>query len=134
LKIDEEQHVAGIIDFGDAHRAPRICDLAIACTYFMMNQGNPWVALRSFWVHHACGDNYLYENKERLKYALLVSPAAPVVEASLENANVLDLSPASSHPADPFSGAMPDLVHDGQLGDSSASNDQVTLGWYRWSV
>ncbi|MEM7084139.1 MAG: aminotransferase class III-fold pyridoxal phosphate-dependent enzyme [Pseudomonadota bacterium] len=39
------QHVAGLIDFGDAHRAPRICDLAIAATYFMMNQDDPWWVL-----------------------------------------------------------------------------------------
>ncbi len=176
--IHEEQVIAGIIDFGDAHEAPRICDLAIAATYFMMHQKNPWKALAAlvggyhaaaplsrrerelimplvrmrlaqsltqsilrsgqspdddyitisqqpaltlidqlrefkqgfatYWIHCACGDDYLTDKLHRLRQALRQSPAAPVLDADFNAASVLDLSPGSGHPADPFSGDMPD--------------------------
>jgi len=37
--------VAGLLDFGDAHRAPKVVDVAIAACYFMMQSDQPLVAL-----------------------------------------------------------------------------------------
>ncbi len=37
--------VAGFIDFGDAHYGPRVCDLAIACTYAAFGQDDPLSAI-----------------------------------------------------------------------------------------
>ncbi len=199
FRIEEEQQISGLIDFGDAHRAPRICDLAVACTYFMMHQENPWKALQSlvqgyhrelpltphereflmplvrlrlaqslthsmlrskesdddyvtisqapalklidqlsefqpgfatYWVHHACGNNYLLEKKQRLNDALAKSPAAPVVEVSVASAKVLDLSPESGHPANPFSGDMPDPLLESTFTDTGIEDNVIPLGRY----
>lgn len=37
--------LSGILDFGDAHRAPKIADIAIAAGYFMMQTDQPLIAL-----------------------------------------------------------------------------------------
>ncbi|NNF16895.1 MAG: aminotransferase class III-fold pyridoxal phosphate-dependent enzyme, partial [Gammaproteobacteria bacterium] len=37
--------VCGLLDFGDAHQAPAVCDLAIAAAYFMMHHEHPVQAL-----------------------------------------------------------------------------------------
>ncbi|MFK8029676.1 MAG: aminotransferase class III-fold pyridoxal phosphate-dependent enzyme [Gammaproteobacteria bacterium] len=191
--FNQSQSITGIIDFGDAHASPRICDVAIAATYFMMNQENPWIVLNDlvagyhsvipltrkeqtllmplvrfrivqslthsmlksrttedsyvtisqqpalklieqlsqfkpefaqFWVHDACGDTYLTDKLERLTARFTQTPPAPVVDFDLRNAAVLDLSPESGHPTDPFSGDMPDPVAD--RGESA----EATLGRY----
>lgn len=41
---DGSYRVAGLIDFGDAVRTAIVFDLAIACTYAMMNREDPWAA------------------------------------------------------------------------------------------
>ena len=41
---DGSYRVAGLIDFGDAVRSATVFDLAIACTYAMMNREDPWAA------------------------------------------------------------------------------------------
>jgi 4-aminobutyrate aminotransferase-like enzyme/Ser/Thr protein kinase RdoA (MazF antagonist) len=38
--------IASLIDFGDVHYGPRVCDLAIACTYAAFGQPDPLAAIR----------------------------------------------------------------------------------------
>jgi 4-aminobutyrate aminotransferase-like enzyme/Ser/Thr protein kinase RdoA (MazF antagonist) len=44
--VIRDGQVAGFIDFGDVHYGPRVCDLAIACTYAAFGQDNPLTAMR----------------------------------------------------------------------------------------
>jgi len=37
----KEGRISGLVDFGDSCMNPRVCDLAIAVTYFMMDEENP---------------------------------------------------------------------------------------------
>ncbi|GAB4186455.1 MAG: aminotransferase class III-fold pyridoxal phosphate-dependent enzyme [Wenzhouxiangellaceae bacterium] len=41
---DTGQQLSGIIDFGDCCAAPRICELAIACAYIMLDKADPLAA------------------------------------------------------------------------------------------
>ena len=45
--LNEPRLVSGIIDFGDMYAAPRICDLAIAAAYCVLDHANPQEALAS---------------------------------------------------------------------------------------
>lgn len=42
---DGGPHVAGLIDFGDLCRAPRVCGLAVACAYAMFDRPDPVTAV-----------------------------------------------------------------------------------------
>ena len=37
----DKGRICGLVDFGDSCMNPTVCDLAIALTYFMMDQDNP---------------------------------------------------------------------------------------------
>ena len=39
--VGDDGRIAGLIDFGDVVRAPRICGLAVACAYAMLGQSDP---------------------------------------------------------------------------------------------
>ncbi len=43
--LSEPRHVSGLIDLGDMCAAPRICDLAIAAAYIVLDHPNPEAAL-----------------------------------------------------------------------------------------
>lgn len=169
--------VNGIIDFGDAHLAPRVVDLAIAATYFMMNQSNPWLILEALlrgyhavmplsdqeqsllmplvqlrlaqsltqsmlraavdpdnayltvsqqpalklitqlkayrpgfathWVRWSCDHPGMEHKHQRLLAAIARERPSEVLNTPLDDADLLDLSPGSGTPANPFSGDMP---------------------------
>ena len=41
LLVDDEGHISGVIDFGDAMYAPTICELAVTCAYAGMHLPDP---------------------------------------------------------------------------------------------
>ncbi|WP_293572888.1 aminotransferase class III-fold pyridoxal phosphate-dependent enzyme [Phaeobacter sp.] len=45
--LTTEPHISGLIDLGDMCAAPRICDLAIAAAYIVLDQTRPQAALRA---------------------------------------------------------------------------------------
>lgn len=49
-------HVSGLIDFGDMCRAPKVCDLAIAAAYIVLDHKSPEAALSALVAgyHHEC--------------------------------------------------------------------------------
>lgn len=54
--LSEPRRVSGLIDLGDMCRAPRVCDLAIAAAYIVLDQPDPETALATFVAgyHAAC--------------------------------------------------------------------------------
>jgi 4-aminobutyrate aminotransferase-like enzyme/Ser/Thr protein kinase RdoA (MazF antagonist) len=53
--LNTQHHVSGLIDLGDMCAAPRICDLAIAAAYIVLDHPNPEAALAALVAgyHHA---------------------------------------------------------------------------------
>ncbi|WP_029088771.1 phosphotransferase [Brevibacterium album] len=47
LLVDASGKLSGVIDFGDAHRVPRVCDPAIAAAYAMRRTEDPLARLRA---------------------------------------------------------------------------------------
>jgi 4-aminobutyrate aminotransferase-like enzyme/Ser/Thr protein kinase RdoA (MazF antagonist) len=45
--LSEEPNISGIVDFGDMCSAPRVCDLAIAAAYIVLDHPQPELALSS---------------------------------------------------------------------------------------
>ncbi len=41
LLVDDDGRISGVLDFGDAHRAPAVFDLAIAVAYAVLDQADP---------------------------------------------------------------------------------------------
>jgi Ser/Thr protein kinase RdoA (MazF antagonist) len=62
----ENDEVVGLIDFGDSCHAPRVCDLAIALAYLMMDREDPLAAARA--VIRGYGSSLRLTNEE---YAVL---------------------------------------------------------------
>ncbi|WP_380058830.1 aminotransferase class III-fold pyridoxal phosphate-dependent enzyme (plasmid) [Falsihalocynthiibacter sp. SS001] len=85
--------LSGLIDFGDICAAPRICDLAIAAAYLVLDAENPTQVLTNLAAgyHHA---NPLTENELSLLWPLLrMRLAVSVVNSTLE---------AIENPNDPY--------------------------------
>jgi hypothetical protein len=51
--LKDQPHISGILDFGDMCRCPRVCNLAIAAAYIVLEHDRPEAALNSL----VCGYN-----------------------------------------------------------------------------
>jgi len=89
----DEPIIAGIVDFGDMCAAPRVCDLAIAGAYIMLDHPHPELALSSLVAaYHAVLP--LQATEIELIYPLLRARlAVSVVNSTIE---------AAENPTDPY--------------------------------
>ncbi|WP_200832479.1 aminotransferase class III-fold pyridoxal phosphate-dependent enzyme [Candidatus Halocynthiibacter alkanivorans] len=89
----EKPHVSGLIDFGDMCRAPRICNLAIAAAYVLMDHAAPEAALVAL-VQGYHSENPLTAAETGLIWPLLrMRLAVSVVNSTLM---------AAKNPDDPY--------------------------------
>jgi 4-aminobutyrate aminotransferase-like enzyme/Ser/Thr protein kinase RdoA (MazF antagonist) len=82
--LSEAPKISGIVDFGDMCSAPRVCDLAIACAYIVLDHPQPEQALSSLVAaYHATLP--LPDSEIDLIYPLLRSRlAVSVVNSTIE--------------------------------------------------
>lgn len=90
---DQTAVVSGLIDFGDMLRAPRICDLAIAGAYIVLDQPKPLQALAAL-VAGYHRENPLSEQELSLLYPLVLTRLA----VSVINSTIM----AREKPDDPY--------------------------------
>lgn len=90
---DQVAVISGLIDFGDMLRSPRICDLAIAGAYVVLDQPTPLQALAAMvsGYHRACP---LTEQEVALVYPLVLTRLA----VSVVNSTMMALE----KPDDPY--------------------------------
>ena len=91
--LTEKPHVSGLIDFGDMCNAPRICNLAIAAAYVLMDHATPEAALVAL-VQGYHSENPLTATETDLIWPLLrMRLAVSVVNSTLM---------AAQNPDDPY--------------------------------
>jgi 4-aminobutyrate aminotransferase-like enzyme/Ser/Thr protein kinase RdoA (MazF antagonist) len=91
--LTDKPHVSGLIDFGDMCHAPRICNLAIAAAYVLMDHATPEAALVAL-VQGYHGENPLTAAETDLVWPLLrMRLAVSVVNSTLM---------AAKNPDDPY--------------------------------
>lgn len=91
--LETAPHITGLIDFGDMCAAPRICDLAIAAAYVVLDEGAPEAMLEALVAgYHAA--NPLTPAEVDLIW--------PLVEMRLAVSLVNSTQMALEHPDDPY--------------------------------
>jgi 4-aminobutyrate aminotransferase-like enzyme/Ser/Thr protein kinase RdoA (MazF antagonist) len=102
--VGDDGHVAGLVDFGDLCRAPRVCGLAVACAYAMTALRRPAVdVLASVSGYHEVApltpaELELLDDLIRTRLALSVAMAAWQSAERPANAPYLHISQASVWP------------------------------------